>query len=308
MEQCTGYFHQMQDLRRGDLDDEQQRQLFAHLAECDDCRDLLSFHDRLAAAGTDEDEPAAEELASMRAAVIHRIRNRSGGWRGAPFAAPGWRRGQWFLAAAAGLVVAVLAGFAAGRFASPYSNGGVLLAELESSARTHHRLSQVDDAPNMLANVSVRPLGEDQVTLAFDVVRHVEVTRSTDDPLVEEVLVRALVDQASLGSRLRAVSLAAQTPAPKLAEALIFAMLNDPELAVRLRALEVLGAQPPSAAVHEALIQVLRQDEAVQMRLLAVESLASGGLETERLRETMGPDWHQRDPAVAVRLASLVES
>ena len=109
----------------------------------------------------------------------------------------------------------------------------------------------------MMSDVRVRQLVGGQVELAFNASQHVELTRSLDDPLVRESLVHAMLDRSSLGSRLKAVSLAAETADEKVREALVFAVRHDPSQPVRVRALEVLARGAVDANVREALIHVL---------------------------------------------------
>ena len=115
-----------------------------------------------------------------------------------------------------------------------------------------------------------------------------ELTRDADDPLAQELLVHAMLDRSSLGSRLRAVSLAADAVDAKVREALVFAMLNDPSLPVRLRALEAIAVGEIGPTVQDALLKVLEHDESIQMRLLAVQLLTEGGTQQQSLlRQTL---------------------
>ena len=300
MDECTPFFNQMADLRDRCLGDEEQQALFAHLAHCGSCRELLDFHEDLTAAGDEFAGPSEEALAAVRRRVIDEI---SGDtiWPRAKVVSlrlPLWRRPQ--LLAAAAFVLVLLAGFTLGRVIdrSSVSESDLLIAALESSATRNLRLQDVEDSPTLISNVAVRPLDGGRVALSFDVGQHLEVQRNENDPLVNEVLVYAMLDQSSLGSRLKAVSLASTASNGKVQEALIFAMVNDPDLPVRLRALEILTQTPFGDTTEEGLFQVLHHDDSMQMRLLAVEILARRETSQQRLLEGMRGNDTTFDPAL----------
>ena len=306
MDDCTRYFNQIADLRAGALDDEDQTDLFAHLASCRDCRELMQFHEDLAVAGDEFAGVDDRALAGVRGRVLEEIR--SGAAPTAPVVSLAPRRFR-ILAAAAAVVMAIAA-FAAGRMMAVGGSAGsdTLVATLETSAQDHQRLSDVEDSANIISNVSVRRVGEGKVAMSFDVARHLEIVRPIEDPLVNEVLVHAMLDQTSMGSRLKAVSMAAAAGTGKVEEALVFSMLEDPDLPVRMRALEILSERPSSPSVENGLMRVLRHDESMQMRLLAIEVLASSGPGGRQILEGFMESDEAAEPAIAARLASFVRS
>ncbi|MCP4902023.1 MAG: hypothetical protein GY906_34085 [bacterium] len=310
MDECTPFFNQMADLRERLLDDEEQKALFAHLAHCAICRDLLEFHEDLSGAGTEFDGPSDEALAAVRRGVIAEIGRDSTTHRPTVVAMPRpfWRRPQVLAAAASVLVL--LSGVTLGRLIGgrPVSESDLLIAALENSATQNLRLQDVENSSTLISNVAVRPLDDGRVALAFDVARHLEIQRYENDPLVNEVLVHAMLDQTSLGSRLKAVSLASTASNGKVQEALIFAMINDPDLPVRLRALEILTTSPFGDAVEDGLFHVLQRDDSMQMRLLAVELLAQRGSSQERLLEEMGAGDGTFEPALTEAMLQINKS
>ncbi len=305
MDECSKFFNQIADLRLRQLEDEDQTELFAHLATCRECRELMRFHDDLAMAGSDFATANGEALAEVRSRVLDQIRSTE--------AAPdtgSWLTGhRWMLAAAAAILMAI-GGYAAGRMGGGADTTGadLLVAILEDSAQDHRRLRDVEDSPNIISNVAMRTVGEGRVAMSFDVARHIEVERPVDDPLVNEVLVHAILDQSSIGSRLKAVSIAGRADNSKVEEALVFSMLGDSDLPVRMRALEILAERPLSDGVKEGLLQVLRHDKSMQMRLLAIEVLASGGAGSQRVLKDFAATDEAVEPAIAERLASLIQS
>lgn len=306
MDDCTRYFNQIADLRAGALEDEEQTELFAHLATCRDCRELMQFHEDLAAAGDGFAGVSDIALAEVRGRVLEEIRSESESSTAVVHFGPARFR---MLAAAAAVVVAV-GSFAAGRAIGVGGSAGAdtLVATLEDSAQDHQRLREVEDSANIISNVSVRRVGEGQVAMSFDVARHLEIVRPIEDPLVNEVLVHAMLDQSSMGSRLKAVSMAATADNGKVEEALVFSMLEDPDLPVRMRALEILSERPSSPKVEQGLMRVLRHDESMQMRLLAIEVLASSGPGGRQILEGFMESEEAAEPAIAARLASFTQS
>ena len=310
MDDCNRFFNQIADLRLQNLDDEEQTELFAHLATCKDCRDLMQFHEDLTMAGDEFGEVDAEALAGVRGRVLDEIRSTEGAVAAVAKPAAFWAVGRNQLLAAAAAVVMAIGGFAAGQMvagASP-TGGDLLLATLEDGAQDHRRLRDVEDSPNIISNVAVRSVGEGRLAMSFDVARHVEIERPVNDPLVNEVLVHAILDQSSMGSRLKAVSMAARAENGKVEEALVFSMLDDPDLPVRMRALEILAGRPINESVELGLMKVLRHDESMQMRLLAIEVLASGDASGQRVLEDFLETDEAVEPAIAERLASFIQS
>jgi len=310
MDDCSRYFHRIPDLRFQQLEEDEQTELFAHLAICRECRDLLHFHEDLAGTGSEFGEVDGEALAQVRGRVLDDIRSIEGPLVtvAKPIARLAVGRSR-LLAAAAALVIAI-GGFAAGRIVSGRSpaSGELLLATLEDGAQDHRRLRDVEDSPNIISNVAVRSVADGRVAMSFDVVRHLEIERPADDPLVNEVLVHAMLDQSSMGSRLKAISMAARADNGKVEEALICSMLEDPELPVRMRALEILSDGPLNEGVEHGLMRVLRHDDSMQMRLLAIEVLANGGAGGQQVLEDFSESDDAIEPAIAERLASFIQS
>ena len=100
------------------------------------------------------------------------------------------------------------------------------------------------DSQFTFANVSVRPQGQGQLALSFDACRHVDLQVAQDSPLAREVLLHAIMEPSSLGSRLQAMEVTPAISDGRLKDALIFTMLNDQNAAVRLNALSVLARYP----------------------------------------------------------------
>ncbi len=161
MDECTPYFNRMADLRNRRLSDDEQEALFAHLARCGSCRELLEFHEDLTAAGGEFAEPSEDALAAVRRRVIDAISGEASPHRRevVDLRRPLWRRPR-FLAAAASVLI-LLTGFAIGRGIGrgPIAETDVLIAALENRAAHNIRLQDVEDSPTLISNVAVRAVG-----------------------------------------------------------------------------------------------------------------------------------------------------
>jgi hypothetical protein len=159
-----------------------------------------------------------------------------------------------------------------------------------------------DQAPLSWSNLRLDQAGEGYVRVRFDATTKVDVVRSKDDPLVVDLLGRALLDRRSIGTKLEAIQIA-ERPAPAVKTALVAAMLRDENLAVRLKALSQLtsgdGGDRTDEIVMSALLEVLRNEASVQMRLLAVDYLTGAGIAPDVLREALTAG--RPEPGTAVR-------
>ncbi len=128
---------------------------------------------------------------------------------------------------------------------------------------------------------------------------------SADAEIVRELLVHALLNPSSIGSRLKAMTYAASALEPKVRDALIFALHRDDNLAVRLKALTLLADNLVVPEVESAVLATLRDDESVQMRLLALEYLAGHSVDRTRIREVIEENEQPGDAALRARLTDF---
>jgi hypothetical protein len=155
--------------------------------------------------------------------------------------------------------------------------------------------------------VSVRPAGNGNLDLSFDVCRRVGLVAPKDSPIATEVLMHAILEPSALGSRITAMELTGEILDPKLREALIYTLHKDPDLAVRTEALSVLGRYPYDSDIQDALLTTLREDAEVQMRLLALEYLSGKKVNMETIRRTIRERRMDSDPAVLQYASDLID-
>lgn len=321
MTSCSDFEDLFQSLLAGEqLSQKHLEDLEGHARQCPQCRGLLELHRELGQQGADLAGVSESRFASMRRRVLAQTAGKTKAAAASAFEDPAAarqteasrpRRYSPAWAVAAGLLL-LLGGALLGRMSvaeAPFQNlAGVsqdpsLIREISQEAEGNDDFSDAEDSPFIYSDVKFRPLDDGQVALSFNVARHVEVIEPVDSPLVREVLVQSLLvrESESLGSRLKAVSLASQTMDPKVRQALTFAMHHDDSLAVRQKALSILAELPMDADLEEALLQTLREDPSVQMRLLALEVMGRREMDSETLREAISELEQRGDRALLLK-------
>lgn len=125
------------------------------------------------------------------------------------------------------------------------------------------------------------------VAFTFNTVIPVRVKGSPNDPGVQSVLARALLDEENPGARLKAVS--ALTPPIQIQSstaeadtdiehALIQAMIHDENAGVRRGALLALKRFPFDNEIKRGFLTVLSTDTNEGLRAEAIDGLAAGGI------------------------------
>jgi hypothetical protein len=318
MSGCKSFENVIQEYIAGEASPERLESLRAHAERCPECDRALEVHEELSRTMKDAPEPPEDRFSEMRASVMARLGSEASLRAGRARAERrvGW--GLWSrlaprpaLAAAAALAaVALLAGgFALGRLTSPPAtmDEGLLLREINRQASLDKGLSTYWDNPFVYSNVSARKMGAARVSLSFDVTRHVDVDTRVDSPLVKEVLLHAILDSQSMGSRFEAMELAREDMDPKIEEVMIFTLLNDPSLPVRLGALDILKGHASDPDVRDALLKSVGQDPSVQVRFLALECLTGQHVAPSTILRAIGDAEDDAGRAVLERAEQLAE-
>jgi hypothetical protein len=276
--------------------------LAEHCRSCPDCRSLCAIDEDLRGASAAV-QPDAAGLAEVRRAVMRQARGEAHRDAGAAWlprlrfaagsVAPRFlalRAGPAAIAVISVAAALVAAGFLLGR-------GGVQPpgAAPDAVAREVGRAAVADDArrdpldsPFIYSNVRLEDGAGSRLRLGFDVSAHLELDRSAGDPVVAEVVAQALLAGTSpVGSRLKAVAVAARLPDPRVRGALLRALRDDPSPAVRLGALAVLARDRGNPAVAGAAFRALAGEPSVEVRLLAIDYLAGSGVERKTLRQAV---------------------
>lgn len=284
-----------------------------HSLSCPDCRIVLELHEDLKGMAADVPEPSNSDFREMRAAVLRQI---DVGARRAPKRARAgigfWRNLVPFpaLGPATAVVLGVVllgGGFFAGRASAP--DEGVteeaLVAEINKQASREKGLDGYWDSPFFFSNVRAKKQQSGYLQMSFDVTRHVDLDTRMDSPLVNEVLLHAILESPNIGSRFEAMDLAKESEDPKIKEVLVFTLLNDPSLPVRLSALNILKDHASDPTVQDALLTTIGQDPSVHMRFQALECLAGQSVAPEAIVRAVGDKPDEAGRAVLERANEL---
>jgi hypothetical protein len=270
--------------------------LDAHAASCAECRELLTLHQKLAELGDEIPMPAESRFAEMRESVLAVSGTRGSDtqrakprgflvdlahlWQSYPLPAG--------LATAAVLILAVFLGRWSPRSQSLETQ---LVGDASHWVTTEgESLQDAWNSPYSFRNVAVRPTPQGRLSLSFDASRHVEMQVAQSSPLAREVLLHAILEPTSMGSRLSAMNATTQMHDPRLEQALLLTMLNDPDPTARINALSVVARYPYDDAIQQAYLQSLRQDPDVELRLQVLEQLARQGVATQTIRNAVADD------------------
>jgi hypothetical protein len=273
----------------GDLSPREEARLRKHVAECKSCKEELDELRLLGSLVSGSRGGAIDEqrLDALRAGLMAAIPSRSAVRRG--FDA------QEFLGsflpqrpgiAMAGLAAMLCVGIVCGRYIVPsrgdVTQSGMAMADADEIAVSNlHILGSVDEGR--------------EIEILFDATRTMHVKGTLDNPLVQRVIARAIVNGENPGVRLRAASsavpFAAATGDREIKAALLLAMNSDINDGVRKAALEALLRYPPDVAIRDGLLQVLLADANPGLRVAAINGLtimtAHGFLPDEGTRQIL---------------------
>ena len=140
-----------------------------------------------------------------------------------------------------------------------------------------------NDVMNIQADVdisNVRFLDSDpsdgSIEFVFEAVRSVQMKGSLDDPLVQQVLSFAVVNEQNPGVRLKAINAAgayAQVSTDEFKNALITALKTDSNSGVRKEVFYALIKYPFDPAIKDVMVHVLTHDGNAALRIEAINML-----------------------------------
>lgn len=266
---------------QGELTEKESNALKEHLSGCAECRSeldglrkLQSFVTRSAKThGTDSLlQEARQELR-----VALRLERSRVSFRDRLSQKLDELLAPWAKLAVGGALTAAL-GFLAGALVFGSSagtgNGGQIVQRVSDETTVMRGESQLSNVRFIDSDPS-----DGEVEFTFDALSPVHIKGSVNDPGVQSILTRALLEEQNPGVRLRAVSaitsqVQIQTKAdPEIKKSLIEAMKFDPNPGVRQQALKALRNLPFDSEIRDGLLHVLTKDENQGMRVEAINSL-----------------------------------
>lgn len=279
----------------GELPMEQEERIEAHLAGCEACRNEIAEQRSLFSVLADsrEEVPAALLVECRRnlSEALGRERQARESWLGklsAFFAADAW---VWKPVAA---MAVFAAGFEGAKFHSKWEE------------------SRTVAAARMMEVRSVKPAGNGQVELVYDLAERKSVTGRPEDEAIRALLVRTARESTDAAVRAQTVALLErQTETAEVRDALVRVAKKDPNAEVRSKAVESLRALAGELGTRRVLVEVIRNDENEGVRARAVDLLtlhaAPGRFDIEMvgaLQETMRrePDGYVRQRCQKVLL------
>lgn len=279
----------------GELSMEQEERIEAHLAECAACRQEVSGQRSLFSLLTEsrEDVPAALLVECRRDLneALQRDRVARQSWLGrlsAFFAADAW---IWKPVAAMAVFVAGFEG---------------------SKLHTKWEDAQKDGTNRSVEVRAVRPAGDGQIELVYDLAERKSVKGRPEDEAIRGLLVRTARESTDATVRAQSVAmLERQTETAEVRDALMGLAKRDPNAQVRSKAVESLRALAGELGTRRVLVEVIRTDENAQVRARAVDILtlhtAPGRFDTDMvgaLQETLRrePDGYVRQRCQKVLL------
>ena len=313
MKECKKYEELLKNLIANEIGDEDKRLILGHIRQCKACKSFYEMHHQLEIHTIDFPEASDEDYLKARQSVIRLIRNKK--------AASDITWYQYFSDQLLSIfsrpaftisfsVIVLLIGFFLYPLLQPsqVKPGFDLAQQLKFTAQQNTDLQEVENSPYIFSDVRFKNVNGGQVEIGFNVSTHMELVRQKNDPLVKEVLAQAVMNPASLGNRLQAISYSEEIMDSKIKEALIFTMLNDNNLAVRIKAMTSLAKYPSDSKIQDAFLKILKNDEQVQLRLMAIDYLTSN-LSNEKNLEEIIKDLNQpNDAGIRYKLSQQIKN
>jgi anti-sigma factor RsiW len=274
------YRQWIQLLHYGELCEEEDVLLTAHLNRCEGCRaylkELRQLHQALAAEAVPE--PDEELLAAARLELRERLaeeRGRKSFWSRMREAAGGNRLAGWqwaqYAKGFASAAVLVALGFLVGYATFGPSSLPQEQVSIPSSDPWARGEMEIANVRFLDADAS-----DGHVEFYFDAVVPMHVRGDVNDARVQKVLSHALIRGQNAGVRLRAISALSgdnlDQADQEVKNALIAAAKGDDNDGVRMEALTALKQFDYDEQIKEALLHVLNNDPNPGLRIAAINS------------------------------------
>jgi len=272
---CKEYQHQITLLLYEELPEGVRPELEAHLRECGACQNVFEAERAMHSAFADDtaswDVPSDLLVESRKALAdeLDRVEKKRSWWRMPAFSVVFT---PMRLLESAALIAM---GLALGVYVSSNQQPRVGPSVAVNQNQADGQISGIprNGTVSNLQVVSADPV-TGQVTLAGEVSQPLRFQGGMEDSTVRQLLISALRDVNSPGSRLKAVEVLSQKSNDESIEgALISALVYDDDAEVRMRALEGLKKFANEQHVRAAFMHTLRNDANAGIRIEAINAL-----------------------------------
>jgi hypothetical protein len=250
-----------------------------HLAECQQCRAEATAMDALRAG-----EEALKDLTAIDASLLQEARQelrvllrRENATRSAGRVSLLYTLALSHPRISAGLsfalVLAVGVGIGRWYVSLPEYAAGSHLALIPAGG------AQPAGEPPRVANVHFITYGGDSqpVEFTFDAVTPTHVRGSLDDPMIQKLLVEAILTDDNPGVRLKAMDAIRATGMTSadtaIRTALLHVLRSDPNIGVRKQAMVALHAMPLDGPITSGFLDVLMREKNPGLRIAAINAL-----------------------------------
>ena len=286
-----------------DISESEKKELFIQAESDKEIADMLHMHNQLLNKEVTFDLPDEALLKEMRLNTLNRINfidNQRKNWISLvkDFILNITQKPVFTMAFA---VLIFLAGLYIGHPSEEYQ----LEKSIYATATQSHDLQSSINTPYIYKNATLKEKPDGQVKVSFDVVQHLEITRTKNDPLVQDVLAQSLINSNSVQQRLRSISNTNVSMHPKIKQALITTMLNDSHPIVRQKSLFSLMKYKNDQDIQDALIQLLKNEESVYMKLAAIDYLSNNDVDLTLLEESINTLDNVENSAVNQKIKQL---
>jgi hypothetical protein len=180
-----------------------------------------------------------------------------------------------------------------------------LIKSIHNTAAQTEDLQSSINTPYIYQNATFKEQPDGKVSVSFNVIRHIQISRSKNDPLVQEILAQSLINSNSVPERLRSISNTNISMHPKIKQALITTMLNDSHPIVRQKSLFSLMEYKNDKDIQDALIKLLSSEESVYMRLAAIDYLSNNDVDLSLVEENINTLDNSNNSAVNQKIKQL---
>ncbi len=308
MDNCKKYHELIIKLISSGLDTNDNELLNNHVKECKDCSDFLLVHRSIEKSQKIIPMPDSDEFRIMRQNTLRKIRLADSSKISSLL--DQIKRIFFKVEFAYGLATLFLI-FSIYSYINSENNQGKipsdLIEQIDYTAQQNHSLSDIENSPYSYSDIEIKNMGDQLISLGFNVSTYVELTRDKNDPLVNEILAQSIMNSEQTSTRLNTISYTEELIDPKLKETLLYVLQNDPDLAVRLKVMNILTKYTKDDQIQDAFLSVLKNEESVQIRLIVLDYLTSNKIDTSLILRELSTATTRNNQPILIKAQKYIE-